>query len=149
VFRRVLSVGSMFSLVTGMLTLSAMPVHASTSADASASTLPSVVVRIPGSPIRIGTDGSVPLAVRVRCDAGLNAFEFDASIHQGSTIGSATVFGPNLTPCDGRWHTLQVPVFAENGSFVPGVATVDVFLGAFDPIEGDLDATDAGTVRLR
>ena len=53
-----------------------------------------------------------------------------------------------MTPCDGRWHRSTVRVSPDAGSFAAGPATVDAFLGAFDPVEGDLEATDTATVTL-
>jgi hypothetical protein len=107
-----------------------------------------VLVKISRAPARIGADGSVPVVVFARCRAGLNAFELDVSVQQGAASGSESILGPGVTPCDGRWHRSAVRVSPDAGSFAAGAATVDVFLGAFDPVEGDLEATDTGSVTL-
>ena len=70
------------------------------------------------------------------------------SVGQGAASGSESILGPGVTPCDGRWHRSTVRVSPDAGSFAAGAATVDVFLGAFDPVEGDLEATDTETVTL-
>jgi hypothetical protein len=107
-----------------------------------------LIVKISRAHARIGADGSVPVVVFTRCRAGLNAFELDVSVRQGAVFGSATILGPGVTPCDGRWHRSSIKVSPDAGSFAAGPATADAFLGAFDPVEGDLDATDTATVIL-
>jgi hypothetical protein len=97
---------------------------------------------------RLKTDGSVPISVSALCRAGQQAFELDVSLQQGSVFGSVTLLGPGLMPCDGARHRLTVRVTPETGSFVPGAADVGVFLGVFDPDEGDLDLTDTATIQL-
>jgi hypothetical protein len=110
---------------------------------------PPAAVNISERPARIGRDGSVPVKVWARCEPGLQAFELDVSVGQGSAFGSTTIIGPpDVIVCDGLWHPILVRVLPERGSFRSGRATVDAFLGIFDPSEGDLEATDSATIRL-
>jgi hypothetical protein len=97
---------------------------------------------------RLKTDGSVPISVSALCRPDQQAFELDVSIRQGSAFGSVFLLGPGLTPCDGARHRLTVRVLPESGVFTPGAADVDVFLGVFDPEDGDLDLTDSATIQL-
>jgi hypothetical protein len=93
-------------------------------------------------------DGSVALVIRARCAGGLQAFELDVSVRQGSAIGSVSIVQAGVVVCDGAWHQVAVEVSPSTGAFIEGVATVDVFLGVFDPDAGDLDATATARVRL-
>ena len=110
---------------------------------------PSVKVKVQHGQAQIGDDGSVSLTIRARCDEGLNAFEIDAGVRQDGAFGSVTLLQSNVTPCDNRWHAINVIVQPESGTFSPGRANVSVFLAAFDPVEGDLAAEDSATIRLR
>lgn len=156
--RRVVAAGTTIFLVTGMLALAATPAAAAWTLDnqldspvgARISTAkPPAAVIISERLARIGRDGSVPVKAWARCNPGLQAFEFDASVLQGSTFGSTTLIGPpDVVVCDGLWHAIVVKVLPESGSFRFGRATVDVFLGVFDPSDGDLEARDSATVLL-
>ncbi len=94
-------------------------------------------------------DGTVLAPIRARCYPPLDAFEVDVAVRQLSAFGSAVLLGTTFPPCDGRWHEAIVTVAAETGGFVAGTATVTAFIGAFDPSEGDVDAADAETVKLK
>jgi hypothetical protein len=93
-------------------------------------------------------DGSAALVVRARCASTLQAFELDVTVRQGSVTGSVSIVQAGVVVCDGAWHRVAVEVPPSTGAFTEGVATVDVFLGVFDPDAGDLDATATARVRL-
>jgi hypothetical protein len=97
---------------------------------------------------RIRPDGSVPVSVFARCQPGQQAFELDVSVRQGAASGSTTLLGPGITPCDGTSHRIRVLVSPDVGAFAAGAIDIEAFLGVFDPVEGDLDATDTATVQL-
>lgn len=97
---------------------------------------------------RLRVDGIAPITVTTTCQTGQQAFELDVSIQQGGTSGSTTLTGAAIPPCDGSSHTVQVLVAPDVGSFVPGGATVDAFLGVFDQARGDLEATASASVEL-
>jgi hypothetical protein len=140
------------SLIAAILTVAALPAAVSVTArpaDLSLQAQSPLTVEIAGGPAKIGADGSVPATIRARCDDGLNAFELDVAIRQEATFGSASLLGPNVVPCDRKWHRIDFTVRPETGAFQPGPATVEAFLAVFDPVAGDLEATDSATVRLR
>ena len=93
--------------------------------------------------------GEVLVSLRARCEPRLSAFELDVTVRQGSAVGSTSIVEAGVVTCDGHWQGVEVPVAPFGGSFTTGTATVDVFLGAFDQVQGDLDGTDAETVRVR
>jgi hypothetical protein len=100
-------------------------------------------------PLKIGRDGRVTVTVWARCAPGLQAYEFDAGVRQGSTFAGASVVGPpDVMVCDDRWHALRLRVTPETGALHTGPASVDIFLGVFDPIHGHVDVTDSATVWL-
>ncbi len=148
--RRISAWASSF-MAAAILTIAALPAAASETAraDLSPAAAAAVTVNIQGGTTPISADGSVDLTIRARCEEGLNAFELDAGIRQETAFGSVTLLGPNVTVCDGRWHRITVTVRPETGAFQPGPAAVNVFLAAFDPVDGDLEAQDSATVRLR
>jgi hypothetical protein len=139
------------SLIAAILTVAALPAVASAtarSAELSFQAQAQLTVDIAGGPAKIGADGSVPVTIRARCDEGLNAFELDVALRQEAAVGSVSLLGPKVIPCDRKWHRIDVIVRPETGAFQPGPATVGAFLVAFDPGAGDLEATDSATVRL-
>ena len=109
-----------------------------------------VVVKISRGHVELGADGIVLVPIRTRCQPPLDSFELDVTVRQEATSGSVIIIGRDvLPPCDGRWHRIRVQVPpADDGLFVPGLATVDVFFGAFDPVEGDQEGVDTVTVKL-
>jgi hypothetical protein len=110
---------------------------------------PPASANIAERPLKIGRDGGVTVTVWARCAPGLQAFEFDAGVTQGSTFASGSVIGPpDVLTCDDLWHPLRLRVFPESGRLHSGPATVNIFLGVFDPNDGDLDVTDAARVWL-
>jgi hypothetical protein len=94
-------------------------------------------------------EGTVLVTIRARCHQSLDAFEVNVGVRQPPVFGSVLMLGTEFPPCDGRWHRTTVIVAPETGVFVAGTATVEAFIAAFHPREGDLDATDAETVRLK
>ncbi len=93
--------------------------------------------------------GDVLVSLRARCEPRLSAFELDVTVRQGTAVGSTTIVQAGVVTCDGHWQDVEVPVAPSVGSFALGASTVDVFLGAFDQIQGDLEGTDSETVRVR
>ena len=93
--------------------------------------------------------GQMLVSLRARCEPRLSAFELDVSVQQGTAGGSTTIVQAGVVTCDGHWQHVEVPVAPSVGSFAPGTSTVDVFLGAFDQVQGDLEGTDSETVRVR
>ena len=94
-------------------------------------------------------EGTVLVTIRARCHPSLDAFEVNVGVRQPPVFGSVFMLGTEFPPCDGRWHRLTVTVAPEAGEFVAGTATVGAFIAAFHPREGDLDATDSESVRLK
>ena len=101
--------------------------------------------RYPQRVPRLRVDGIAPITVSTTCQSGQQAFELDVSIHQGSSFGSTTLTGSAIPPCDGSPHRVRVLV-ARRRVVRPGDATVDVFLGVFDQVRGDLEATASVSV---
>ena len=93
--------------------------------------------------------GQILVSLRARCETRLSTFELDVSVQQGTAGGSTTIVQAGVVTCDGHWQDVDVPVAPSVGSFAPGTSTVDVFLGAFDQGQGDLEGTDSETVRVR
>ena len=93
--------------------------------------------------------GEVLVSLRARCEIRLSAFELDVSVQQGTAGGSTTIVQAGVVTCDGHWQHVEVPVAPSVGSFASGTSTVDVFLGAFDQAQGDLEGTDTELVRVR
>jgi hypothetical protein len=108
-----------------------------------------LVIRVMKGQTALMPDGRVLVPIRARCYPPLDAFEIDVSVAQGTSFGSTILGQAGAPPCDGRWHRTVVTVAAETGGFVAGTATVGSFIGAFDPNDGDLDATDDVTVKLK
>jgi hypothetical protein len=105
-------------------------------------------VDIPNVIPRLRVDGIVPITVSTTCQLGQQAFELDVSVHQAGASGSTTLTGSAIPPCDSSPHDMRVLVAPDVGSFVPGDATVDAFLGVFDQTRGDLEATATVSVEL-
>jgi hypothetical protein len=107
------------------------------------------VVKVVTPKVDLNADGSVSVPLRVRCSPPLDAFELDVSVRQGTTFGSVSLLGTAFPACTGAWERTTVTVSAEAGTFAPGSATVDVFLGAFDPVAGgDVSAEASAAVTL-
>jgi hypothetical protein len=139
----------MIRRLVGLLLLAVLIVGSSGSAVAATRTGNQLVVKISAGQVQLEPSGAVLVPLRVRCQPPLSAFELNVGVRQGDVFGSVSMLGPNVVPCDGRWHRISVSVPAEVGSFVSGPATVDVFLGAYDPVEdSDLDAVDTAAVKL-
>jgi hypothetical protein len=108
-----------------------------------------LVVKVLAPKVQLNTDGTVSVPVKVRCSPPLDAFELDVSVRQSTAFGSTTLLGTPFPACTGAWERTTVTVSAETGTFAPGAATVDVFLGAFDPVSGsDVSAETSAGVTL-
>jgi hypothetical protein len=116
--------------------------HAARSSDPAA-------IAISRNPVLIDARGRVHLAVWVRCDPGVQAFEIDASVTRPNASGSYSQTQANLTPCDGTWHPIRIKVPPSSGHFTPGRAEVTASVQFFSSEEGDFSADDTETVRLR
>lgn len=102
-------------------------------------------------PAKIHGNGSVTAVFWLRCDAGLNAFEYSVGVRQGATFGVAGG-GPaaNILPCDGMRHRVAVNVFPETGKYQRGWADVDVNVQIYDPgVDHDIEAVDSARVWLK
>jgi hypothetical protein len=93
-------------------------------------------------------DGRVGITIRATCQPGLQAFELDVDVFQDPVLGQVSIVQAGVVTCDDRWHAVRVRVTPFGGTFTHGPATVSVFLGVFDPDEGDLDATTSARVRI-
>ena len=103
-------------LLAGAMSMTAAPAMAA----APAAARPALEVRLGTQPVRLNSAGQVPLAFRVRCAPGVQAFELDASVQQATAYGSVTLAAPPfVATCDGTWHRVVVKVSPETGS-VPG-----------------------------
>ena len=84
----------------------------------------------------------------LRCRPGQQYFEIDLGVTQGETRGSVSGPPPDFT-CDNVKHDAVIRVHPEgSGAFVAGQAQADLFVGIFDPEEGDLDLTDQAILTL-
>jgi hypothetical protein len=110
---------------------------------------PVLKVDIKAGQVRLLPDGSVSVPLRARCSPSLDAFEVDLSVVQGSAIGENNTVGGAFPACTGTWQQITLTVVPFAGTFTSGTATISVFLGAFDQVQGDLEARDSATVRLR
>jgi hypothetical protein len=108
-----------------------------------------LTVDIKAGQVRLLPDGSVSVPLRARCSPSLDAFELDLSVVQGSAGGENNTVGGAFPACTGRWQRTTLTVAPSTGTFTGGTATISVFLGAFDQTQGDLEARDSATVRLR
>jgi hypothetical protein len=108
-----------------------------------------LVIQVMKGQTALMPDGTVFVPIRARCYPPLDAFEIDVSVNQGTSFGSTILGQAEAPPCDGRWHRIAVTVAAETGGFAAGPATIGSFIGAFDPRDGDVDATDDVTVKLK
>ena len=106
-------------------------------------------VRIGASQVALNADGTVSVPLRARCSAPLDAFEVDVGVTQGGAFGAVSLIGTPYPVCNGHWQRTTLIVSPQAGAFGPGRASVEVFLGAYDPVDdSDLDAGDTATVRL-
>lgn len=109
-----------------------------------------LIIQVMKGQTALAPDGTVLAPIRARCHPPLDAFEVDVGVQQPTAFGSAVLFDTGFPLCDGRWHRTTVTVAPETGVFVAGRATVFAFIEAFDPTGGgDVDATDAETVKLK
>ena len=77
-------------------------------------------------------DGSVRVAVRIRCKPFGEPFEANISLSQddGSISGMA---GLPSAPCDRRWHTVTATVTSFDAPFHEGPAFASAFVSRMDP----------------
>jgi hypothetical protein len=136
---------------TSTLCLAALLILSVQTASAAQAAPNPLVVMISKGQTSLNSDGTVQVALRVRCQAPLQAFELDVSVLQGTTFGSVVIVEAGVVSCDGRWHRVSVQVPAQVGgtAFMSGTVTISVFLGAFDPVAGiDLEARDSISTSL-
>ena len=147
--RRVLLVaGAVATAVVGLVITPASASDSSTQSGATVDRAP-IEVRLGTQPVRLTGIGMVPLAVRVRCSPGVQAFELDASVSSGSAFGSVTRLAPPaIVTCDGRWNRATIKVAAESGTFTVGRAAYEVSVFGYSPPpdEGDSGASAGGTL---
>ena len=132
--------------MVGGLAMTAAPAMA---AAPGAAAVPALEVRLGTQPVRLTAAGQVPLAFRVRCTAGVQAFELDASVQQTTAYGSVTLAAPPfVATCDGTWHRVVVKVSPQTGAFRVGKAdwSVGVFGYVPPPMDGDVGAGAGGTL---
>lgn len=106
-------------------------------------------IEIKEAQVRLLPDGTVSVPLRAKCSSSLDAFEVDLSVTQGTVSGQNNTVGGSFPACTGKWQSTTLIVAADYGAFTAGPATISVFLGAFDQVEGDLSAEDTATVQLR
>ena len=74
-----------------------------------------------GNLVLLHPDGTVTVAVRVRCDPGWVPAELSAQLTQGqASIGGFTI--PSV-PCDGRWYAVEFDLSDGSGQLQPGRVT--------------------------
>jgi hypothetical protein len=129
-------------VLAGLVLAPALPATAAPAA-------PVLQIDIKAGQVRLLADGSVSVPLRARCSPSLDAFEVDLSVVQGPAIGENNTVGGAFPSCTGKWQLVTLTVVPFAGTFTSGTATISVFLGAFDQVEGDLEARDSATVRLR
>lgn len=144
--RRTIVMGLVGGLVAATALAPALPAAAAPAPAAAAAALE---VRLGTQPVRLNASGQVPLAFRVRCAPGVQAFELDASLQQGGVNGSVTLTAPPfVATCDGTWHRVVVKVSPQGGAFRVGKAewTVGVFGYVPPPTDSDVGAGGGGTL---
>jgi hypothetical protein len=101
--------------------------------------------------VLLNPDGTLTVAVRVRCDPGWVFQEVDAVVDQG-----VSVFADGLTSapvsCDGRWHRVQFDLVTRAGTFQPGKVTFSLLqFGVTNEVTGDFEGVNdnGATARLR
>jgi hypothetical protein len=123
-----------------------------TASDVTAQLAPQTVrVQLKSAPTRLDAAGSAHVVMWTKCSPDLFLFELDVSVVQGDNIGQVTLLRgtDDLPACDGRRHRFVVTVAPDQGTFDNGVASIGVFVGAFDAAnDADLEATDEVSVRL-
>jgi hypothetical protein len=134
-------------LLAGLLVLGGLALAPALPATAAPGTV--LTIEIKAAQVRLLPDGTVSVPLRARCSPSLDAFEVDLSVVQGSVSGQDNTVGGEFPACTGKWQQITLTVAADYGAFTCGPATIDVFLGAFDPVQGDLEARDSATVQLR
>ena len=107
-----------------------------------------LVVQIKAGQVTLNADGTVSVPLRAKCSSSLDAFEVDLSVTQGTVSGQNNTVGGSFPACTGKWQSTTLIVAADYGAFTTGPATISVFLGAFDQMQGDLEARDSAIVRL-
>jgi hypothetical protein len=112
-------------------------------------TTPTIEVQVVERPTELRPSGLVAVVVRARCSPQYDAFEVDVSVNQGTVFGSVSRLGERYPVCDGTWKRNTFYVRPESGRFHHGLATVSLYLGAYDTVEDhDVEATDSERVRI-
>jgi hypothetical protein len=125
-----------------LVALVAVPAAPAVAADA-------LVVQIRASQVTLNADGTVSVALRVRCSPQLDAFEVGVGVRQDTTFGGVSVLGGAFPACTGKWQRTTLTVTAESGTFVSGTATVTAYVAAYDTVEDhDVFVEDTAIVRL-
>ncbi len=101
---------------------------------------PTVELKLGTQPVRLTKNGQVPLAIRIRCSAGVQTFEMYVDVAQSSGAGSTSrIAPPFVAACNGTWERITVKVPASAGAFAVGRADVTVSLYAYLPAPEDHD----------
>ena len=118
-------------------------------APASAAASPTIEFQVVEARTELRPSGLVAVGVRARCSPTLDAFEVNVGVRQPNAQGSVTRIGERYPICNGAWHRNTFFVRPSSGAFHHGVATVDIYLGAYDTVnDHDVEATDTARVRL-
>ncbi len=129
-----LAVGAVIS-TAGMAT-AAIP-------QAASSATPTAEVKLGTQPIRLTSNGKVPVAVRIRCSPGVQAFELYVDVTQPQAQGTASAVAPPfVASCNGTWERIALKVSPSTGKFRVGRGTVNISLHAYlpPPEDGDVEA---------
>lgn len=115
----------------------------------SAAAAPPIEFQVAEGRTELRPSGLVAVAVRARCAPTLDAFEVNIGVRQRDAFGSVSRIGERYPVCNGRWHWNTFYVRPESGAFRHGWATVELYLGAYDTVQGnDVEATDTARLRL-
>ena len=133
----VLAAGTLLS-ATGASATAGGPV--STASSSSAVMPASVEIKLGTQPVRLTKSGQVPLALRIRCSAGVQTFEMYVDVVQPSGAGNVGFAAPPfIVSCNGTWERVTVKVPASVGAFAVGRADVTASLYAYLPAPEDHD----------
>ena len=114
-----------------------------------AAATPTIEFQVVEARTELRPSGLVAVAVRARCSPTLDAFEVNVGVRQPNAQGSVSRIGERYPLCNGTWQRNTIFVRPTSGRFHHGVATVDIYLGAYDTEnDHDVEATDTSRVRI-
>jgi hypothetical protein len=126
-----------------------LAVSAVVAAAPAAAATPTIEFQVVEARTELRASGLVAVGVRARCSPTLDAFELSIGVRQPYARGSVSRIGERYPVCNGAWQHNTFYVRPASGKFHHGLATVDLYLGAYDTVnDHDVEATDIERVRI-